>query len=1591
MASTNDSEQSFHLDKKTLRVRATSLAFIQSRLHRLSGSPSERSVQSASDIKGPLGLTLLHEPSEPRIDFIFVHGLFGGSRRTWSYSSEPGMFWPKEWLPNEVGFRHVRLHSYGYNSDWTTRKESYLTIHDFGQALIADVYNSPSLRKNGDTPIIFVAHSMGGLVVKKAYLLATHDPTYMAIARRIHTMFFLGTPHRGSDSAQIARIVRYSAGYGVKAFVDDLVPGSAALDQINDEFRHVCSNVRLWSYFEGVPTSFGLISSLVVEKESAILGLPGEHVQYMDADHRHLCKFESPISQNYVTLQRAFLTTIAELEADSSFQRRDEYRAQMKLVSSFLRIDHKPDAILLAINEKQHHGSCQWLTTDETFQEWVNCSAGWENLDQLRTMQKNENVRILWLKGRPGTGKSVASAHVIRYLEACNLDCSFYFYRHNDREGSTVSALLQSLAFQMAESSYEVRRAIVSMAEDDIRINHGDHHMLWSKLFVDRIFCLESLKPQFWVIDAVDECSSNGMSVFVSMLSKLDRHIPLRVFMTSRPGGQLERLLTQEKLQFMELSTGQAGSLSDIERFLQAKFPRIADDKSYQRFVADVLSKSNGIFLWASLIVSRLENTYSVEDMLETLQTIPSEMDGFYSRITESILASPSCDLAKCILRWAICSPKPLSTSELAEAVKLDIDRTLTASPSQLETITGHLIFVDSQSRVHVTHQTMSTFLTQRRDGLWIDRSAAHARITEVCLTILCGSEFAPPRTRRGAGAVRKVTGPLAAYAAANFAYHLMHSSAAVDTLLIQLNKFLRSNVLTWIEREAESGDLSVLQRTTNRLKSYLARRAKYQPPVSVEVRTVAAWAGDIYHIVAAFHSCLLDSPHSIHFLIPHLCPPASIIHQLFTKPTKRLRITGPVDEDWSDRLTCYLFSGDACSIACCERLLAVGLRNGDIVLYDSAGFGTFGSVGTVVHGKKVRQLAFNATSSILASCSVRKLMLWDVRRSNGSSFPCLWALDLDFTPDHMLFDNHGSFVMLSDPQRSAILTFRATDGSRGDPHLLHAPPDSDSSDSGQQSGSWTPAEQVRLDAGQKLAAVAYRSSMVSIWDLEAVDKIGNFEREGYEDVHSSPPVRDMIFNPIPDLELLAISYKDGDLVICSPWTLEQVGQYRLSHSLDVLASTSDGRVLAGGAEDGAIHLFLFETLQPLHRIQPPDEQFLISGLTFSADNLRFFDIRGQCCNVWEPSVLVPRDRSDDSSSEPQSEEVTTSETTSSRTHTFRWAERITTICPTEGSMFFVGRQDGTIDVFDTSTGSSVKKLRLHARSARVEHISWCEGKSFLLSVDAHNRCIVTRVSLSKNGSEPDATSLLDHRERSIVRQAILSPDGASVLVRTSSNVKLIAVNGGSVIAELDSPPSSWTGHPSDPSALISFQNEHMHLFDWCSLRRLTDTGGILIAGCETSTPSQGIWVTRPGSSYLARCLETVGSPGRQTAGFVAFEAPKVAPATEKVEAHLRNFDRHGVKTVIGVLKSTLYFLDMTGWLCSVSLRNLRHATHYTRHLFVPPTWHTGGDLVIEVLSKTAVAFARGEQLIVFHGFLEFEEKVPLEVDTALALRPGRA
>jgi hypothetical protein len=99
--------------------------------------------------KGPLGLTTIYNPLEKAIaDIIFVHGLGGGSRKTWSKNEDPALFWPQEWLPRDPGFRDVRIHTFGYDSNWD--KESILNVHDFAKSLLEWIKDCPAIPRDAN-------------------------------------------------------------------------------------------------------------------------------------------------------------------------------------------------------------------------------------------------------------------------------------------------------------------------------------------------------------------------------------------------------------------------------------------------------------------------------------------------------------------------------------------------------------------------------------------------------------------------------------------------------------------------------------------------------------------------------------------------------------------------------------------------------------------------------------------------------------------------------------------------------------------------------------------------------------------------------------------------------------------------------------------------------------------------------------------------------------------------------------------------------------------------------------------------------------------------------------------------------------------------------------------------------------------------------------------------------------------------------------------------------------------------------------------------------------------------------------------------
>lgn len=166
-----------YISRDDLDMRASTSSSSLSPRGLINPSTTRLSLRSRTDRvqrndSEPLGLHVVYNPpGERTADIVLVHGLGGTSRLTWSWKKDLSLFWPEQWLPLEPGMEQVRILTFGYNANFTSPDTDLFNIAEFANDLLLQMkvgndQNVNSLEM-GKVPIIFVVHSMGGLVVKK--------------------------------------------------------------------------------------------------------------------------------------------------------------------------------------------------------------------------------------------------------------------------------------------------------------------------------------------------------------------------------------------------------------------------------------------------------------------------------------------------------------------------------------------------------------------------------------------------------------------------------------------------------------------------------------------------------------------------------------------------------------------------------------------------------------------------------------------------------------------------------------------------------------------------------------------------------------------------------------------------------------------------------------------------------------------------------------------------------------------------------------------------------------------------------------------------------------------------------------------------------------------------------------------------------------------------------------------------------------------------------------------------------------------------------------------------------------------------------
>ena len=128
--------------------------------------------------------------------------------------------------------------------------------------------------------MVLVGHSMGGIVIKKAYLLAKNNQTFSMRKDEFKGILFLATPHSiGDPTDALGKLLGMSS-----QSAPDLMRDFAQIHSINNDFRTCHQDLKLYSFRETRPTKFEAGKVSLLDLGPATPGSSSEHTVSLNAD-----------------------------------------------------------------------------------------------------------------------------------------------------------------------------------------------------------------------------------------------------------------------------------------------------------------------------------------------------------------------------------------------------------------------------------------------------------------------------------------------------------------------------------------------------------------------------------------------------------------------------------------------------------------------------------------------------------------------------------------------------------------------------------------------------------------------------------------------------------------------------------------------------------------------------------------------------------------------------------------------------------------------------------------------------------------------------------------------------------------------------------------------------------------------------------------------------------------------------------------------------------------------------------------------------------------------------------------------------------
>ncbi|OTA90642.1 hypothetical protein M434DRAFT_77651 [Hypoxylon sp. CO27-5] len=455
------------------------------------------------------GLTLLNEvnAAEHKYDCIVLSGLGSHPFGSWQPHGQSKSFM---WVRDELShfLPSIRFVLYGYDTTLSP-SSSFQTVPDLGNSLIgvlkAHGWTSPSAK-----PLLFLAHSLGGVIVKQALvMLAGSGQKETYIASIIKGIIFFGVPSQGMNIPDIFKMLGNQP--NVETLVKDISVRSNYLLSLEQQFAGISylRNIKVyWGYETKTTRSVVAVgntysregdNTVLVTKESATSGFchtDPHNTMQIDENHSDMVKFtegdyrirvvasklrdmcgikeivtQNPYGQDSMLFQyqdtgipgsRNSLRDGPNSTAPSRSKIQDPLFWDIDAILESLGVDGLDDRLNQIESRSAHTFDWIYDKSSISLSQWLQRGRG-----------------IFWISGKPGSGKSTLmkfllndsrTSELLHHWHAMSsarqITASFFFHYRGNVVQKSFEGLLRSIILQILKAEPSLFSIICSALEE---------------------------------------------------------------------------------------------------------------------------------------------------------------------------------------------------------------------------------------------------------------------------------------------------------------------------------------------------------------------------------------------------------------------------------------------------------------------------------------------------------------------------------------------------------------------------------------------------------------------------------------------------------------------------------------------------------------------------------------------------------------------------------------------------------------------------------------------------------------------------------------------------------------------------------------------------------------------------------------------------------------------------------------------------------------------------------------------------------------------------------------------------------------------